>query len=814
MKQLLLIFALFCASHITMNAQTKTWIGASGGSFNMAANWSPAGIPTTVNDVIIPTGSNIIIESADIKSIAIQGNATARLSGFFTFSNASSIGTNATFVSNGGFFLGSGTLTNNGTVSITGNNSTSIGGTVILLNNGTINFDSTSPLVLGYGNGTITNATSGVINLNSDTSISFSQGVGSLINTGLINKNQSSGLFSINSIFQNNNGTISVQSGTLRINNSNAMLTNGIYNVTSGNTLEWASTFTLLGTLTGQLDGQINWTGNMSVAPATEAVLDFSGSTGVNWTTGFLGGDGTLTNMGILNLVSMNNKSVSGQSILNNEGIINYNGSGSLLLGYGNGSLTNAPSGVINLNSDSSVSFSQGSGTLINTGLISRNQGSGLFSIDSKFENNNGTISVQSGTLRINNSNALLTNGIYNVTSGNTLEWASTFTLSGTLTGQLDGQINWTGNMTVATGTEAILDFNGPTGVNWTTGFLGGDGTLTNLGILNLVSENSKAISGQSILKNEGIVNFDSTGSLVLGYGNGTLNNATSGVINLNSDSSISFSQGVGSLINTGIIEKDQSTGTFSIAANTNNMSPGSIICENGLLVFGNYVGDGLIGGNGSVQMQNSTLFEGTIAPGSSPGILTYVGNYNSSSNAILAIEINGPNSGTQYDVFAIQGNAAMNGIVEITMGYDANINDEFVVATTTGTISQCNLAPTTSADFNGMTYTFDVFCRNNKQVVLGVNNIALGVNDFELSESSIQLYPNPVQNILTIKNMNNLELDNAQVMDITGKVITTLDLKNMGLTKDISLENFSSGMYFVKITGLNSSVTKRIIKQ
>jgi hypothetical protein len=96
----------------------------------------------------------------------------------------------------------------------------------------------------------------------------------------------------------------------------------------------------------------------------------------------------------------------------------------------------------------------------------------------------------------------------------------------------------------------------------------------------------------------------------------------------------------------------------------------------------------------------------------------------------------------------------------------------------------------------------------------LTVVDISLSVNDYNVSESSIQLYPNPVLNMLTIKNINNLELENAQITDITGKVITSFNLKNMGLTKEISLEDLSSGLYFFKINGQNSSVTKRVIKQ
>ncbi|SRX54185.1 hypothetical protein [Aequorivita sp. CIP111184] len=125
MKRLLFfsVLSIFC---LTISAQTKTWVGPVGGSFNVAANWNPAGIPGTTNDVIIPSESNLIINGApSIKSIALQGNSVATMTNHLTFTNASSIATNATINWTFGTFSGSGTLTNNGTMNLND------GGTVI-----------------------------------------------------------------------------------------------------------------------------------------------------------------------------------------------------------------------------------------------------------------------------------------------------------------------------------------------------------------------------------------------------------------------------------------------------------------------------------------------------------------------------------------------------------------------------------------------------------------------------------------------------------------------------------------------------------
>ncbi|MGO3184449.1 MAG: T9SS type A sorting domain-containing protein [Aequorivita sp.] len=706
---------------------------------------------------------------------------------------------------------GNGTLTNMGKINFIGASTKNVKGSSTLKNEGTFNIDSASDFVLGYGAPTFNNTSSGIININSAGELTYTQGYGTLVNSGFINKTQDDGLYQIYSNFTNNDGTISITNGALKLNNSNALLNDGIYNVTAGNTLEWASTIKLLGTLNGQLDGQINWSGTLNVEATTEAIFNFTGSTGVNWTSGRFGGDGTLKNQSTLNLVSENSKSILGQSLLNNEGIINYNSTGALVLGFGSGTLSNASSGVINLNSNSSITYTQGYGTFINNGLLQREQSSGIFEINSKFENNDGSISVEAGTLKLNHSNALLTDGVYNVSTGSTLEWTNGFTLLGTLTGQLDGQINWNGSLKVEPSTEAILDFSGPSGVNWTSGGFGGNGigTLINKGILNLVSESGKSVGGQNILKNKGIINHNGTGSLTLGYGSPTLNNTSSGIINLNEDSSITYSQGVGTLVNTGIIKKEQSTGTFSISANTNNISPGKLICENGLLAFGTYVGNGLIGGNGSVQLPNNTTFEGTIAPGSSPGTLTFTSNYNSAPATILEMELNGPIAGTEYDVFAVQGNAIMDGNILVELTYEANLNDEFVILTSPN-ITSCNLPSTVNSNYDNHDYTFDVIC-NPTNVILKVSNIVLGTDENSLN--NLAMYPNPSKGYFTIDLGREYSNVNVEIYNMLGQPISSEKYPSVKIIKKEITS--AAGVYFVRVSNAaEESKTLRIIKQ
>ena len=62
--------------------------------------------------------------------------------------------------------------------------------------------------------------------------------------------------------------------------------------------------------------------------------------------------------------------------------------------------------------------------------------------------------------------------------------------------------------------------------------------------------------------------------------------------------------------------------------------------------------------------------------------------------------------------------------------------------------------------------------------------------------QNKISVFPNPVHNILNIKN-DTADISKVDVYSITGKLLLSVD----GNLNEINLENLDSGMYFVKIT-------------
>ena len=92
----------------------KTWNGSSSTDWNTDANWTPSGVPTTGNHIIIPDTSSInncaIDQNRTIKSLTIQANGTIVGGGFKLFITSegdASLGTEHYAVKNDGIISGS-----------------------------------------------------------------------------------------------------------------------------------------------------------------------------------------------------------------------------------------------------------------------------------------------------------------------------------------------------------------------------------------------------------------------------------------------------------------------------------------------------------------------------------------------------------------------------------------------------------------------------------------------------------------------------------------------------------------------------------
>ncbi|HLV38192.1 T9SS type A sorting domain-containing protein [Xanthomarina sp.] len=91
---------------------------------------------------------------------------------------------------------------------------------------------------------------------------------------------------------------------------------------------------------------------------------------------------------------------------------------------------------------------------------------------------------------------------------------------------------------------------------------------------------------------------------------------------------------------------------------------------------------------------------------------------------------------------------------------------------------------------------------------------VTLSIDSYELTDASILMYPNPANQNVTLKNNGNQQLKSAIIIDVKGSVIQEINLEDMGISKTISIQDYASGVYFVKIYSEFSNLVKRLIKQ
>lgn len=511
--------------------QAQTWNGGSG-NWSFGPAWT-SGISPNSNtaDVFIDGGNGAVSQ------VALDGNFTV---GRLTIDADDSLSFNNGAVLNLaiGAFGGSGTLVNNGSITLgtaTGgatlnvaNGSTLTGGGVITLsNNGNNTIQGTSTgaaftIALGAairGTGTVSFGPAGGTNMLRIT------------NQGLIDASNATSTLNIR--MDSGNNTNLTNTGTLRASGGGTLRLYG----SSGNVFNTGGVIEALDGSTGRIANSITVDGGTVTSSGTGAIRgDTAG-----------GGGGRLSNVTNNGTVALaNGETLSLAGVFTNNGVVRLDSTGSgTTLSFANGTTLTGP-GVVTLSNNGS-NIIQGVGTgdnvtiaagaviqgagqvnpgpaggssmaeITNDGLIDANiSGAGL---SIRAENFNATALTNTGTLRASNGGTLtlfgtsalansdgiveaLTGSTVRINSGITIE-GGTVTSSGT--GVISGATAGSGGGTLSnvanTGTVAIAPGE----------VVGLAGTLTNNGLVRLDSTGNAA---QLLLRSN--VTIAGTGSILM----------------------------------------------------------------------------------------------------------------------------------------------------------------------------------------------------------------------------------------------------------------------------------------------------------
>lgn len=87
-----------------------------------------------------------------------------------------------------------------------------------------------------------------------------------------------------------------------------------------------------------------------------------------------------------------------------------------------------------------------------------------------------------------------------------------------------------------------------------------------------------------------------------------------------------------------------------------------------------------------------------------------------------------------------------------------------------------------------------------------------LDVATNNLMASETNIYPNPNNGHFVLTYTGNTKLNQLTILDITGKHIQSVSLKDFNTRKVININSLGKGIYFAKITSENAVITKKII--
>ncbi|WAC39491.1 T9SS type A sorting domain-containing protein [Pedobacter sp. SL55] len=93
------------------------------------------------------------------------------------------------------------------------------------------------------------------------------------------------------------------------------------------------------------------------------------------------------------------------------------------------------------------------------------------------------------------------------------------------------------------------------------------------------------------------------------------------------------------------------------------------------------------------------------------------------------------------------------------------------------------------------------------------VNELGVRVIAFNLNTESVKLYPNPTANKAIVTFMASKYLT-ASISDINGRILQTQNLAAQQTEVEIDLSSFPKGLYFVKLSGANGTLTSKLVKK
>ncbi len=827
-------FALFFQT--LLNAQTTYTLTLNNGDWTNPNTWSPSGIPGPGDYVIVMGKTVIITGSHEIAGFTLDWEVGAG-AGSIDFEGGGNpsltVTGNSTWgagVFKGGNGVHGGNDVNNmllftetSVVTMTYNSEhnfhTLYEGTY-MINRGTIILQGNGG-VGGRGMSTLHNE--GLFDIQGDGFFdgeSFSGAT--FFNTGTLRKSGGIGISTFNFwwIFENQGGTIEVQSGTLGYSGGGSF-NDGIYNISEDAVLSLTGSIWIFsGTLTGSTDGVFSLDGASISTDSANVTFNIQGA-GFQFVDGTITGGGTLIipEGAVFVLPGLDYALLSGGTTILNEGTIKMYGDNWFSMA---GGTTIDNRSLFEISSDADMDGGNGGSTFLNAGTLRKSGGSDVTIFDGtmNFYNQGGTVDVQTGTLEFTASGSL-ENGAYNIAENAILNLKSGIQLiKGALNVSSAGTFSLTGADMNTDSAVVTLNIQG-NAFSWVRGDLTGGGTLIIPEGVNvdLTGTDFAGITGGTTLQNMGTITFGGTTNFTAQY-NSIIDNRS--LVEFISDNDFHAINGGGTFLNTGTLIKSGGldVSSFSSQWKVNNNNGGAIKVASGELEFSTLENaqNAVIQGVGIIDVPSNFTNNGIVAPGNSAGTLSYIGNFLPSVTAVLDVQLGGVNE-TDYDKLNVTGSAKLNGTLKVSLinGFIPAAGDSFVVLTTTSAITDSFV---TFDIQSGLYLTIKKNANNVTLVVDSVGTISSLENEtddrtitsYELSQN----YPNPFNPSTTIQfALPQAAFVSLEVFNIVGErvdVLVSQELNSGKYNYEWNGLTLTSGVYFYRLQAGSFVETRKMI--
>jgi hypothetical protein len=149
-------------------------------------------------------------------------------------------------------------------------------------------------------------------------------------------------------------------------------------------------------------------------------------------------------------------------------------------------------------------------------------------------------------------------------------------------------------------------------------------------------------------------------------------------------------------------------------------------------------------------------------------------------------------------------------GVIPINENCDFTEYELFVTGHITTFFDQINSTYLINYEINEIGNHKQLVLSKSENVTLYYNNVNLSQEDF-LFENTVSLYPNPVQDILNVKNSTS-NLVNVKIYDLNGRLLHNHALQINEVTLDMS--QLTSGVYVVVLENeMGHQISRKIVK-